>query len=90
MKKMDWNVTRNVGQGIRVHAKPENELSKERTTFMLKKNQREFLNAYCQQSGLSLSEVIRFALQDYFEKVGFRFETGNDEDSRQLKMFNEV
>jgi hypothetical protein len=86
--KPDFSLKRNFAKGIRIHKTPDKEKVKERTVFLLSKAQRTALNSYCAQSGMSMSDVVRIALNDYFEKVNFHFEDPEDNGNKdQLKMF---
>lgn len=87
--KIDFTVKRNVEKGVSRYRKAEDQKGNQRLTFLMTKKQRSILFDYCNEKGLYLSEVIRIALNDYFEKVGYVIPPDPVEDKRQLKMFDQ-
>lgn len=84
---MDWSIQRNVGPGVKAHSLPKDKQGVERITFKLNKYQRSVLDAYCQESGVKVSDVVRSALQMYFEHIGYKPQIDNSGDSNQLKLY---
>lgn len=85
--KIDFTVKKNVEAGVKVFKKPEDQKGNQRITFKLTKKQRSILFAYCEENGLSVSEIVRTSLQDYFEKVGYSPQVDQVDDDKQMKMF---
>jgi hypothetical protein len=88
--KTDWTIKRNYGGGTGhlFYQKPQKEKAKERITFLVTEKQKKAIAAFCEKTELQLSEVIRLALSDYFEKVNFHFDDPTDNGNKdQLKMF---
>lgn len=85
--KIDFTVKKNVGEGIRVHKKPEEQIAQQRITFKMTKKQRSILYTYCKDFDLSVSEVVRTALAEYFTKTGYNPIPDEPQDDRQIKMF---
>lgn len=84
---MDWSIKRNVGPGERIHSLPKDQHGVERITFKLNKYQRSVLDAYCQESGVKVSDVVRSALQMYFDHIGYVPPADHSGDSNQLKLY---
>lgn len=87
--KIDFSVKKNFDKGIRIHGKPENQKTKERVTIVLNKKQRSVLSAYCQESGNTISDVIRTSLQMYFDSIGYIATIDQSDDCNQLKLYPE-
>jgi hypothetical protein len=84
--KTDWSIKPNFEKGIRIHSKPDDQQGVERIAFKMSKKQRSVLSSYCQETGLSISNVMRTALQLYFDQSGYN-PPEQTEDSNQLKLY---
>lgn len=86
---MDWTLEKNTGNKSRARIKPADKLGINRVVVKMTNDQRKYLGAYCELSGMDMSGLIRTALQEYFQRVDFDYKGGNMEDERQLKIFPE-
>jgi len=84
---IDFTVKKNFGIGIKLHVKPEEQKAEQRITFKMTKTQRSILYTYCAENDLSVSEVVRTALAEYFNKMGYNPIQDEPQDDRQIKMF---
>lgn len=85
--KIDFTIKSNIQQGIGLVRKPEDQNGSQRITFLMTKKQRSILSSYCLDNEFTFSDVIRMALSDYFEKVGYNPNLDEPQDDRQIKMF---
>jgi len=86
---MDWTLEKNTGNKSRARIKPADKLGINRVVVKMTNDQRKYLGAYCELSGMDMSDVIRTYLKEYFERVDFDYNGGNIVDERQLKIFPE-
>lgn len=86
MKKL-WKVTKNYGDGLAIYAKSPELCARIRTTFLSTKQQKAMIDGYCQKTGMTLTDLIRTALSEYFDRVGFDLPENSQDDQNQLKMF---
>lgn len=56
-------------------------------SFKLTNDQSAYLKAYCKQEGLTVSELVRFSLQEYFNARPDAQVKGHDTHPNQLDIF---
>lgn len=83
----DWTVKKNFGGGPRFHTKPLDEMTRERITFKTNKKQKAVIVSYCEKNDIQLSDFIRTAISEYFNRIGYDLPADQPEDSNQLKIF---